>query len=184
MALDPATANGFVLLSADNTAVSILKTARVVHDDPGRFDPALAVLGETGYSKGRHYWEMNVSQKTCWNTGVASESAKRKGEISIRPSKGYWTLTKAKSQLPSYLAMDEKATPIQLQNIPIKLGVLVDYKKGQISFYNAGTREHIHSFTGQTFTDALYPFIFLCHDPETNMNPISYTPVSSVSWIQ
>ncbi|RXN25490.1 E3 ubiquitin- ligase TRIM39-like protein [Labeo rohita] len=40
------------------------------------------------------------------------------------------------------------------------VGVFVDYEEGLVSFYDVGSRSHIYSFTGQTFTNKLYPYFF------------------------
>ncbi|KAL7880825.1 hypothetical protein SRHO_G00030790 [Serrasalmus rhombeus] len=40
---------------------------------------------------------------------------------------------------------------------PQKVGVFVDYEEGLVSFYDVESRSHIYSFTGQSFTEKLYP---------------------------
>ncbi|CAB1434055.1 unnamed protein product [Pleuronectes platessa] len=54
---DPNTANPRIVLSADHTEMSTTEEVQNVQDHPGRFDVVLAILGETGFSSGRHYWE-------------------------------------------------------------------------------------------------------------------------------
>ncbi|KAJ8001183.1 hypothetical protein DPEC_G00188650 [Dallia pectoralis] len=55
-------------------------------------------------------------------------------------------------------------TLLSLREKPQKVGVFVDYEEGQVSFFIVETRSHICSFTGQDFTDKLYPFFSLGYD--------------------
>lgn len=182
MALDPDTAHPRVVLSADGTEMAISARPQNVLDSPHRFNVALAALGKTGFTQGKHYWEVSVAKKLCFNIGMVSESANRRGAPRLRPQNGFWTITKNKQA--QYRAFDAYPTPIVVQAQPIKLGVLLDYDVGTISFYDANTRAHLYSFTGQTFTDKIYPFINACEEkPGANMNPFVFTPVSSVNWL-
>ncbi|XDV46584.1 hypothetical protein PO909_014457, partial [Leuciscus waleckii] len=62
---------------------------------------------------------------------------------------------------------------------PEKVGVFVDYEEGLIYFYDVESRSHIYSFTGQTFTEKLYPYFNPCdNDKGKNSNPLIITPVS------
>ncbi|RXN25488.1 E3 ubiquitin- ligase TRIM39-like protein [Labeo rohita] len=49
---------------------------------------------------------------------------------------------------------------------PKAVGVFVDYEEGLVSFYDVGSRSHIYSFIGQTFTDKLYPYFSPGHNEE------------------
>ncbi|XP_078144055.1 uncharacterized protein LOC144542175 [Centroberyx gerrardi] len=182
VALDPNTAHARVLLSADNTAMSIVEEPQNVPDHPGRFNVALAALGKTGFTSGRHYWEVSVAGRLCYHLGMASESSKRKGIIVARPSNGFWTLTMNKQG--QYRALDMRPASIPVQVPPATLGILLDYKKGQISFYDAVRRDHIYSFVGQKFTNKIYPFINGCVDVGENESPLVLTAAGSVEWIQ
>ncbi|XP_078119451.1 LOW QUALITY PROTEIN: uncharacterized protein LOC144526109 [Sander vitreus] len=180
--LDPNTAHPRIALSADNTRISTSEEIQNVPYNPGRFDVVLAVLGTTGFSTGRHYWEVSVAGKLCYHLGMASESAQRKGSITFSPENGFWTLVMNKqSQLK---AADSKPFIIPIQTQPLTLGILLDYKKGQISFYDAGARSHIYSFVGQRFTDKIYPFVNFCAGDVESLTPIVLLPSGSVDWIK
>ncbi|XP_029929809.1 LOW QUALITY PROTEIN: uncharacterized protein LOC115374818 [Myripristis murdjan] len=182
VALDPDTAHPRVVLSAEGTEMAIATTPQNILDSPSRFNVALAALGKTGFTQGKHYWEVSVARKLCFNIGMASESANRRGALQLRPQSGFWTITKNKQG--QYRAFDTRPKPIVIQAQPIKLGVLLDYDGGTISFYDANTRAHLHSFTGQTFAHKIYPFINACEEePGANMNPFVFIPVSSVDWL-
>ncbi|XP_074506446.1 uncharacterized protein LOC141776628 isoform X1 [Sebastes fasciatus] len=182
MTLDPNTAHPRIALSADNTEVSTREEIQDVPDHPGRFDGVLAVLGKTGFSAGRRYWEVSIAGKSCYHLGMASESAQRKGPIRFSPTNGYWTVVLSKQG--QYRALDRRPVIIPVQIQPVTLGILLDYKKGQISFYDAGTRSHMYTFVGQTFTDKIYPFIDFCVEDDGGRTPIVLLSPGSVEWIK
>ena len=47
-----------------------------IHDHPGRFDVVLAILGETGFSSGRHYWEVSAAGKSCFQVSFYNAGAR------------------------------------------------------------------------------------------------------------
>ncbi|XP_047446408.1 centromere-associated protein E [Mugil cephalus] len=181
MTLDPDTAHPRIILSAGNTEISTTDDIQGVPDSPGRFDVTLGVLGATGYLSGRHYWEVSVAGKNCFHVGMASESAPRKGSLSFKPVNGYWTILLNKQG--QYKALDRRPVTIQTVTQPVTLGILLDYKKGQVSFYDASARAHLYSFRGQKFTDRIYPFVNFCVEVN-NLRPLILLPPGSVDWIK
>ncbi|KAM4728007.1 uncharacterized protein FYW61_011149 [Anableps anableps] len=178
---DPDTAHPRLVFSANNTEVSTTSHVLQVQNHPGRFDVVLGVLGATGFSRGRHYWEVSVAEKRCYHIGMVSESAKRKGSLSFRPAKGFWTIVLNKQG--ELKAIDRMSVSLQVERLPITLGILLDYKKGQISFYDSGARSHLYSFSGQEFTDRIYPFLNYCVEDVENPQPIVLLPPGSADWI-
>ncbi|XP_026230924.1 coiled-coil domain-containing protein 18 [Anabas testudineus] len=179
---DPNTAHPRIVLSADNTEMSTTAEIQQVPDNPRRFDVDLAVMGSTGFLSGRQYWEVSVAGKLCYHVGMASESAPRKGTILYSPGIGYWTILLNKQG--QFRAIDRKPTVIQVQTPPLRLGILLDYKNGQISFYDAGARAHMYSFAGQRFTDRIFPFVNFCVEEVDNQIPIVLLTPGSSDWIK
>ncbi|XP_018533038.1 interaptin isoform X4 [Lates calcarifer] len=182
MTLDPDTANPRVVLSAGNTEMSTTEEIQNIPDSPGRFDVALAALGNTGFSAGRHYWEVSVAGKICYHVGMARESAPRKGTIRFNPTNGFWTIVLNKQG--QYIAIDKVSASIPVQTQPLTLGILLDYKKGEISFYDAGARSHLYTFRGQEFADKIYPFLNICVEDVENQTPFVLLTPGSVDWIK
>ncbi|XP_047224287.1 putative leucine-rich repeat-containing protein DDB_G0290503 isoform X2 [Girardinichthys multiradiatus] len=178
---DPLTAHPRLTLSANNTEVFTAKDPVQVKDNPSRFDVVLGVLGATGYSRGRHYWEVSVAEKNCYHIGMTSESVKRKGLLSFRPANGFWTLVL--TRYGELKAIDRMSVNLQVERQPITLGILLDYKKGQISFYDSGARSHLYSFSAQEFTDKIYPFLNYCVEDVEHPQPIVLLPPGSTDWI-
>lgn len=178
-AWDPDTANSRLILSEGDTTISLASQAQNVPSNPGRFTSALAALGKQGFSSGRHYWEVCVTELRCYHIGMASESAPRKRISTFTPSKGFWTM--ALNKEGQYRALDKRPVVLPVSRNPQTLGILLDYSRGQISFYDAGTRSHLYSFVGETFTNRIYPFINYCLDD--NSAPIMTVTPESVDWI-
>lgn len=179
--MDPNTANPRVALNEDNTQLYTLEDSKDVPDHPGRFDVVLGALGSIGFSSDRHYWEVNVAEQLCFHIGFASGSAQRKGILHFAPETGYWTIILNKQS--QFRALDKPPVVLQVPTPPSILGILLDYRKGHISFYDAGTRSHMYSFTGQKFTDELYPFINFCTEGINNNSPIVLLPPGPTDWL-
>ncbi|XP_036452740.1 E3 ubiquitin-protein ligase TRIM39-like [Colossoma macropomum] len=154
--LDPDTAHPKLLLSDDGKQVTCGDKRQNLPENPERFDYCVCVLGKEGFSSGRFYYEVQVSKKTDWDLGVTTESTNRKGQITASPKNGYWTIwLRNKAE---YKALDSPHVPLSLKQALQKVGVFVDYEEGLVSFYDVEASSHIYSFTGQSFTEKLYPF--------------------------
>ncbi|XP_060771222.1 E3 ubiquitin-protein ligase TRIM39-like [Neoarius graeffei] len=158
--LDPDTANPKLMLSNNRKQVRYSNKRQNVPDNPERFKRCVNVLGKEGFSSGRFYYDVQVRGKTAWDLGVARESINRKGEIMFSPKNGYWILMLRNKT--EYKACESPLVPLRLKQAPQKVGVFVDYEGGLVSFYDVEAKSHIYSFTGQTFTEKLYPFFSPC----------------------
>ncbi|XP_046906584.1 E3 ubiquitin-protein ligase TRIM39-like isoform X2 [Hypomesus transpacificus] len=154
--LDPDTAYPKLILSENGKQVTYGYVRKHLPDNPERFDHCSCVLGKQGFSSGRFYYEVQVEGKTRWDLGVARESINRKGQITPRPNKGYWTVCLRNGD--EYRALAVPRVLLSLRQKPQKVGVFVDYEEGLVSFYDVEARSHIYSFTGCTFTEKLYPY--------------------------
>ncbi|XP_046906580.1 E3 ubiquitin-protein ligase TRIM39-like isoform X1 [Hypomesus transpacificus] len=175
--LDPDTAYPKLILSENGKQVTYGYVRKHLPDNPERFDHCSCVLGKQGFSSGRFYYEVQVEGKTRWDLGVARESINRKGQITPRPNKGYWTVCLRNGD--EYRALAVPRVLLSLRQKPQKVGVFVDYEEGLVSFYDVEARSHIYSFTGCTFTEKLYPYF----RPSLNYGgknsaPLIITPVT------
>ncbi|XP_062850601.1 zinc-binding protein A33-like isoform X5 [Trichomycterus rosablanca] len=177
--LDPDTANSYLILSDDGKQVSDGDTEQNLPDNPERFDYCACVLGKEGFSSGRFYYEVQVKGKSKWYLGVTRESSNRKGKITLSPDDGDWSVC-LRNQT-EYEALDSPRVLLSLKQAPQKVGVFVDYEEGLVSFYDVENESHIYSFTGQSFTEKLYPYFSPCsNDGGKNSAPLIICPVSQV----
>ncbi|XP_036843795.1 butyrophilin subfamily 2 member A1-like isoform X2 [Oncorhynchus mykiss] len=152
--LDPDTAHCKLILSDDGKQVRHGELDQVLSDNGKRFTNWSCVLGNVGFS-GKFYYEVKVEGKTEWTLGVVIQSINRNESFIPMPNNGYWTVELKDGECT---ANADSPLTLLLREKPLKVGVFVDYEKGQVSFYNVEDRSHIYSFTGCTFTEKLHPF--------------------------
>ncbi|XP_054483023.1 E3 ubiquitin-protein ligase TRIM39-like [Anoplopoma fimbria] len=174
--LDPDTAHPELILSDDGKQVKhgVWKN---LPDNPERFDFCANVLAKQSFSSGRFYYEVQVKEKTKWTLGVARESINRKGQITPTPQDGYWLICLRNEN--EYEACAGPSVCLSLKSQPEKVGVLVDYEEGLVSFYDVDAAALIYSFTGCCFTEKLYPLFNPCtNDGGKNSAPLIISPVN------
>ena len=156
LTLDPDTAHPTLILSEDGKQVSHGDIRKNLPDNKERFSICVNVLGKQSFSSGRFYYEVQVKGKTKWDLGVARESINRKGDITLNPNNGYWTIWLRNRN--EYKAHAGPSVLLPVREEVQKVGVFVDYEEGLVSFYDVETRVHLYSYTGCTFTEKLYPY--------------------------
>ncbi|XP_053192384.1 E3 ubiquitin-protein ligase TRIM39-like isoform X1 [Scomber japonicus] len=175
--LDPDTAHPKLILSGDGKQVYCGDEKKNLPNNPERFSYCVFVLGKQSLSSGRFYFEVQVKEKTKWNLGVARESINRKGDITLRPQDGYWTIWLRNGN--EYSARTNTPVRLSLKSRPQKVGVFVDYEEGLVSFYDVDAAALIYSFTGCSFTEKLYPYFCPCvNDGGKNSAPLIICPVN------
>ncbi|XP_043115200.1 E3 ubiquitin-protein ligase TRIM39-like [Puntigrus tetrazona] len=162
--LDPDTANPKLILSDDGKQVTCGDIQLKIPDNPKRFDTCCSVLAKEGFSSGRFYFEVQVKGKTNWDLGVVRESINRKGIITVAPEDGYWIIVLRDGN--QYRAREAPPVSLSLRVKPQVVGVFVDYEEGLVSFYDVKSRSKIYSFTGQSFTEKLFPYFSPGHKKE------------------
>ncbi|XP_074873267.1 E3 ubiquitin-protein ligase TRIM39 [Carettochelys insculpta] len=156
--LDPETAHPNLVLSEDRKSVKFVETRlRDLPDTPRRFTVYPCVLATEGFTSGRHYWEVEVGDKTHWALGVCKDSVSRKGELMALPETGYWRVRLWNGD--KYAATTTPFTPLHLPVKPKRVGIFLDYEAGRVSFYNVTDRSHIYTFT-DTFTEKIWPLFY------------------------
>ncbi|XP_058250358.1 E3 ubiquitin-protein ligase TRIM21-like [Hemibagrus wyckioides] len=174
--LDPNTANPYLILSADGKQVTHGDTRLNLPDTPQRLSKYAHVLGKQSFSSGRFYYEVQVKGKIDWALGVAKESINRKGDITLKPQDGFWTVKLRNKN--RYKACADPDVPLTLREKVEVMGVFVDYEEGLVSFYDVKSRSHIYSFTGQSFTEKLYPYFSpYLNEGGKNSAPLIISPV-------
>ncbi|XP_032903405.1 E3 ubiquitin-protein ligase TRIM39-like, partial [Amblyraja radiata] len=155
--LDVETAYPGLEVSEDRKRVRWTGTRRSLPDTGKRFTGSTCVLGSEGFTSGRHYWEVEVAGNQYWSLGVAAESVERKGPVTQTPETGVWSIRRC---YDGFVAFTSPPSPLPARPIPGRVGVYLSYESGTVSFYDADTKSHLHSFTGNKFTEKLYPFFW------------------------
>uniref|UniRef100_A0AAY4E0S7 Uncharacterized protein n=1 Tax=Denticeps clupeoides TaxID=299321 RepID=A0AAY4E0S7_9TELE len=155
--LDPTTAYPCLHVSPCGRSVRVGSIQPCLPNNPERFTLYNIVLGSQPFSQGRHYWEVEVAGKTAWGLGIAAASVNRKEEISLCPEDGFWTMVlRNGSEYEACTSAEE--CPLTLTRQPGRVGVYLDYDRGQVSFYNAEDMSHIFSFSDACFEGQVYPY--------------------------
>ncbi|XP_026109063.1 butyrophilin subfamily 1 member A1-like isoform X1 [Carassius auratus] len=169
--LDADTAHPHLIMSSDGKHVRYeeIQLERVDWEEEqnDKFDKYLAILGKEGFSTGCFYYEVQVKGQTVWDLGVARESTEKKGSIDMNILSGYWT-TCLRYVNYLHLSYDSSEVLFPLKTKPQRVGVFVDYEKGQVSFYDVDSSSHIYSYTDQSFNEKIYPFLSLGYKSNEN----------------
>ncbi|XP_044117277.1 tripartite motif-containing protein 26 [Neovison vison] len=128
---------------------------------------------EAGYGDGYEDWETDEDEESlgaeeeeeeeeeevlesCM-VGVARDSVKRKGDLSLRPEDGVWALRLSSAGIWANTDPEAELFPALR---PRRVGIALDYEGGTVTFTNAESQELIYTFTA-TFTRRLVPFLWL-----------------------
>ncbi|XP_078501873.1 E3 ubiquitin-protein ligase TRIM39-like [Lissotriton helveticus] len=164
--LDPDTAHRELVLSEDGRCVRRRDEAQDLPDTPQRFTKYIIVLGRERLSSGRHYWEVEVGDKTAWTLGVCDEAVSRNGKITLSPGNGCWTVWLIDGE---YKARTFPSTLLTPRVPPRAVGLFLDYEAGRLSVYNVDDRSLLFTFSGVSFPPTLRP-LFNPHDTDGGRN--------------
>ncbi|XP_072259404.1 E3 ubiquitin/ISG15 ligase TRIM25-like [Pyxicephalus adspersus] len=161
--LDRKTAAKSLLLSQNRKMASWVKTpsGSSCEDSPERFQDCSQVLSTLGFNSGEYFWETEMSECGEWRLGVCYGSIDRKGDPSyLGCNDKSWCLSKSSNN--RYSVIHDKREIILSHNISCnRFRVYLDYKAGQVSFYELSNLvRHLYTFTA-TFTEPLYAAFYV-----------------------
>ncbi|NXP83439.1 TRIM7 ligase, partial [Ramphastos sulfuratus] len=157
--LDPDTANQLLVLSADLRSVRMGCRKQQLPEHPKRFDTNSRVLASRGFGAGRHRWEVEVGASDGWAFGVAKESVRRKGLSQFCPEEGIWALQQNGGRC--WAVTSPQRTPLSLPGRLRRVRVCLDYEGGEVSFYDAESGQHLHTFR-VAFQEKVFPLFSVC----------------------
>uniref|UniRef100_A0A8C9JY24 Pyrin n=1 Tax=Panthera tigris altaica TaxID=74533 RepID=A0A8C9JY24_PANTA len=174
--LDTETAHPNLIFSNDLKSVRLGNKWDRLPDSPERFDSCIIALGLPSFLSGRHYWEVEVGNKTGWILGICKASMSRKGNMTLSPDNGYWVVMMTKRS--EFQVSTIPPTRLQMTEPPRRVGIFLDYTTGDISFYNVTNKSVIYTFTGFSCSGPLQPiFSPGTHDGGKNTDPLIICPV-------
>uniref|UniRef100_A0A8C6REU7 Butyrophilin, subfamily 1, member A1 n=1 Tax=Nannospalax galili TaxID=1026970 RepID=A0A8C6REU7_NANGA len=156
--LDADTAHPYLFLYEDSKSVRLEDSHQTQPDRPERFDSWPCVLGRETFTSGRHYWEVEVGDRTDWALGVCRENVMKKGFDPMTPENGFWAVELYGNE---YWALTPLRTPLPLAGAPRRVGIFLDYESGDISFYSMTDGSLIYAFPSISFSGPLRPFFCL-----------------------
>uniref|UniRef100_A0A7N5JBW8 Butyrophilin subfamily 1 member A1 n=1 Tax=Ailuropoda melanoleuca TaxID=9646 RepID=A0A7N5JBW8_AILME len=150
--LDPESAHPRLAVSDENTSVTWKDTTE------GTEEETCSVLGHDGITSGCCYWEVEIRNggKSDWVLGVCRGDVERKGWYVELPKKGFWVVGKYDDKFCALLE-----TEVSLGKVPHRVGVFLDLKEGDVSFYNMADGSHMFSFSLASSSGALFPYFRL-----------------------
>uniref|UniRef100_A0A8C6R0T5 Tripartite motif-containing 68 n=1 Tax=Nannospalax galili TaxID=1026970 RepID=A0A8C6R0T5_NANGA len=165
--LDPDTAYSRLIVSKDRRSVRYGDTQQNLPDNPERFYRYNIVLGSRCISTGRHYWEVEVGNRSEWGLGVCEENVDRKEVVYLSPHYGFWVIRLRKGT--EYRAGTDDYPLLPVLVPPHQVGVFLDYEAHDISFYNVTDGgSHIFTFPHSPFPGHLLPYFSPCYSIGTN----------------
>ncbi|XP_053518597.1 tripartite motif-containing protein 5-like [Artibeus jamaicensis] len=138
---------------------------------------ASAVLGSLAITSGKHYWEVDVSEKRSWYMGVCGFK-KDSDTSSDRHKESLWVigLEDHYYALGEFSSSDSFNVELILTVPPHRVGIFLDYDAHTVSFYNITNHGFlIYKFSSCSFSQKVYPYFcpMTCTGPMTLCSPSS-----------
>ncbi|PKK25249.1 FSD1-like protein isoform X1 [Columba livia] len=164
-------------LSPKRTSISSRSSARGSRD---RFiGESYTVLGDTAIESGQHYWEVRV-QKDCksYSVGVTYRNLGKFDQLGKTNSS--WCIHINNWLQTTFSAKHNNKTKILDIPVPDRIGVYCDFDGGHLAFYNANSKELLHTFRTK-FTQPLLPgFMIWCGGLTVNTGLQVPSPVKTL----
>ncbi|TRY55495.1 hypothetical protein DNTS_004140, partial [Danionella cerebrum] len=157
LTFDPCTANAHLLLSRRNRkAEHLVSGPCTVPSDQRRFEHTWQVLCAQGFTRGRHFWELEVSKPWAYlGITYAGIPRKEKGQrCMVGRNQFSWSLQLDERQLGAWHDGRREAVLGQIQG-PMRIGLLLDYEAGTLTYYGKG--HELHTFHSVFSGEQLYP---------------------------
>lgn len=133
------------------------------------------ILGSKCFLSGKHYWEVDVSEKNAWTLGVYSRKRTLKFDVRrcsksqpngyhrYKPQNGYWVIGLQDGSKYSIFEDSSNCDPTVLNPFvatPLhRIGVFLDCEEGIVSFFNVTNHGSlIYKFTQCRFSQPAYPY--------------------------
>ncbi|XP_038550919.1 cardiomyopathy-associated protein 5, partial [Micropterus salmoides] len=153
-----ASAHPALELSVDQTT---LHYSQDTHENtPSTDTPCPSILGELLPAQGHYYWETIVSGSTAYRLGVAYSSANRNSSLGENSQSWCLQCVPTPSGCRYQLLHNDVLSSVFVIEMPERVGTLLDYQLGCLSFYNAQSGQLLGTFS-QRFTQPCQPALAL-----------------------
>ncbi|KAK1902711.1 E3 ubiquitin-protein ligase Midline-1 [Dissostichus eleginoides] len=142
--LDAKSAHKKLRVSHDNLTVERDETSSKKSHSQDKFSThsSYGVTGNVFIDSGRHYWEALIGGSTWFAVGIAYKSAPKHEWVGKNSAS--WVLSRCNN---SWVVRHNcKEMPIEPSPHMRRIGVLLDYDSGSLSFYDAVGSQHLYTF--------------------------------------
>ncbi|XP_026209262.1 nuclear factor 7, ovary [Anabas testudineus] len=181
---DRHTCHSQITVASEGRAMFFSGSARSAPEHPLQFDKVCCALGSSPITARHSYWEVDVRCSAAWAVGVAYASLQRKGRdkgAKLGRNRNSWCVELRNRNLWAWHNDRHVVCHGVGQSLLGKVGVWVNYDKGQLIFYNADTMVVLQKFSAamtpvfdrahHQFTEPLYPAICFLKPQENQMWP-------------
>ncbi|XP_042254225.1 E3 ubiquitin-protein ligase TRIM39 isoform X2 [Thunnus albacares] len=167
--LDADTAHPKLIISSEGDSATYTDTWQDVPETPSRFDTTLNVISQKGFSEGRQYWEVEVSEKTYWELGLTYPSIPRAGreeDCWLGRGRESWCVEYFNGDYTAWHAGVHYELPLLAGKQFTRIGVYCSFPGGTVCFVGADTMTPLYCFCTGRFTDTLHQALCPGHDNE------------------
>ncbi|XP_075711003.1 cardiomyopathy-associated protein 5 [Rhinoderma darwinii] len=142
------TAHPAVDLSPDGTVISIAEQSEIIGIP--------LILGELLPAKGQHYWEMMVTECSSYSVGATFHPSPDESATTQDSTSWCMQCSSSCTSFSYRFLHNEIWSEVHLTEPPVRVGILLDYRKGRLSFYNVQKGQLLFTFRHK-FTEAAHP---------------------------
>ncbi|XP_010867478.1 nuclear factor 7, brain isoform X1 [Esox lucius] len=151
--LDPNTMSTKLAVNDDLSILKYCDERQNLPNNTERFQN-IGVLGSEGFTKGIHFWDVEVGDNDNWILGVAKESIPRKRLVKMLPQSGLWVLRYVSGK---YKAGTKPLVQMKLDESPKVIRVQLDCDQGEVTFYDLTRNTPLFTFNDE-FPEKVFPY--------------------------
>ncbi|KAL3046762.1 hypothetical protein OYC64_004697 [Pagothenia borchgrevinki] len=194
MVIDRQTCHSQITVTSEGRGLSFSGSACSGPAHPLQFDKVCCALGSAPVTAGQRYWEVDVRCCSAWALGTAYASMERKGRdkgSKLGRNRNSWCLELRNGNLSAW-HNDRHVACKGVGQMPLgKVGIWLNYDKGQLLFYDADTMAVLQRFSAAVtpvfdrahhqFTQPVYLAVRFLRPPENQMwpNHLELCPLST-----
>ncbi|KAG7461955.1 hypothetical protein MATL_G00196590 [Megalops atlanticus] len=148
--IDKQTAHRQIAVAGDGRGMCLSAEPQPAPELPPQFDRVYCALGSVAVATGRHYWEVDVRSCSAWAVGAAYGCIERKGRekgAKLGRNRHSWCVELCDGRLSAWHNDRHVACRTGGHGPPRKVGVLLDYQRGRLAFYDGRSMKLLQEFS-------------------------------------